>query len=66
MDHSQYMRIALSEAFKGVGSTSPNPAVGAVIVKDGQVLSSGWHRRAGQPHAEVEALKNVPPGDLCF
>lgn len=51
-----WMRRALSLAARGVGLTSPNPAVGAVIVKDGQVLGEGFHQRAGLPHAEIEAL----------
>jgi diaminohydroxyphosphoribosylaminopyrimidine deaminase/5-amino-6-(5-phosphoribosylamino)uracil reductase len=57
MQHSRFMRAALKEALKGVGATSPNPTVGAVIVKHGRILSRGWHRQAGQPHAEVEALR---------
>ncbi|MGV3532798.1 MAG: bifunctional diaminohydroxyphosphoribosylaminopyrimidine deaminase/5-amino-6-(5-phosphoribosylamino)uracil reductase RibD, partial [Chthoniobacteraceae bacterium] len=52
-----YMRAALSEAEKGVGLTSPNPAVGAVIVKDGKLIARGYHRKAGGPHAEVEAIR---------
>ena len=51
------MRLALKEARKGMGHTSPNPAVGAVLVKNGRVLSKGWHRAAGLPHAEIEALR---------
>lgn len=50
------MALALAEARKGVGRTAPNPPVGAVLVKDGELLGSGWHRRAGMPHAEVEAI----------
>ena len=53
------MRAALREAKKGVGLTSPNPAVGAVIVARGKVVARGWHRGAGLPHAEVEALKKI-------
>lgn len=52
-----WMNLALREARRGVGLTSPNPPVGAVVVKDGVLLGSGYHRRAGGPHAEVEALK---------
>lgn len=54
------MRLALVEARKGLGATSPNPAVGAVIVKGGRLLARGYHRRAGRPHAEIEALRRVP------
>ena len=51
------MRLALREAERGVGHTSPNPAVGAVIVRGGRVLARGYHHAAGQPHAEIEALR---------
>ncbi len=51
-----YMRLALRLARRGYGTTSPNPMVGAVLVKGGQVIGRGWHRRAGEPHAEIEAL----------
>jgi len=54
------MRLALRQARKGLGKTSPNPAVGAVLVRDGAVLSTGWHKRAGGPHAEIEALSALP------
>lgn len=50
------MRLALALARKGYGTTSPNPMVGAVLVKAGKVIGRGWHRRAGMPHAEIEAL----------
>jgi diaminohydroxyphosphoribosylaminopyrimidine deaminase / 5-amino-6-(5-phosphoribosylamino)uracil reductase len=55
------MRIALAEAAKGLGRTSPNPAVGAVLVKGGKVLSKGYHHAAGLPHAEIETLRRVTP-----
>jgi diaminohydroxyphosphoribosylaminopyrimidine deaminase/5-amino-6-(5-phosphoribosylamino)uracil reductase len=51
-----FMRHALALAERGRGLTSPNPLVGAVVVRDGQVVGEGAHRRAGGPHAEVEAL----------
>ncbi len=51
------MELALEEARKGLGKTSPNPPVGAVIVLDGQVLGAGYHEVAGGPHAEVLALR---------
>lgn len=54
-----FMRQALRLARKGLGRTSPNPAVGAVLVKGGRVVGSGWHRAAGMPHAEVEAIASA-------
>lgn len=54
-----HMRRALALARRGVGRTSPNPAVGAVVVKRGRIIGEGWHRKAGGPHAEVEALRDV-------
>ena len=63
---TEYMRLALKEAEKGLGRTSPNPCVGAVIVKDDQLLGSGYHRRAGTPHAEVNAIAEVlEKGNSC-
>ncbi|MGE9268819.1 MAG: bifunctional diaminohydroxyphosphoribosylaminopyrimidine deaminase/5-amino-6-(5-phosphoribosylamino)uracil reductase RibD [Verrucomicrobiales bacterium] len=56
-EDEKWMRRALAEARKGLGLTSPNPAVGAVIVRDGKELVSGWHRACGRPHAEREALE---------
>jgi len=52
-----YMRMALQVAQFAVGQTSPNPLVGAVLVKDGQVIAQGAHLKAGSPHAEVHALR---------
>jgi diaminohydroxyphosphoribosylaminopyrimidine deaminase/5-amino-6-(5-phosphoribosylamino)uracil reductase len=52
-----YMSHALRLAEKGLYTTSPNPRVGCVIVKDGNVVGTGWHMRAGEPHAEVHALQ---------
>ena len=59
------MRLALREAGRGLGHTSPNPAVGAIIVKHGRVLAKGWHRRAGEPHAEIEALRALKKPELA-
>ena len=53
------MALALAEARKGWGRTSPNPMVGAVVVSGGRVIAKGWHHRAGAPHAEVEALSRA-------
>jgi len=54
---ARYMRQAVALARRGLGRTSPNPPVGAVIVTDGSVVGRGYHRQAGKPHAEVEALQ---------
>lgn len=59
------MGRALIEARKGAGLTSPNPAVGAVIVKSGRVLAAGHHRAAGSPHAEIEAIRALKSPDLA-
>jgi diaminohydroxyphosphoribosylaminopyrimidine deaminase/5-amino-6-(5-phosphoribosylamino)uracil reductase len=53
------MRIALQLARRGYGMTSPNPMVGAVLVRRGRVIGRGWHHRAGEPHAEIEALRDA-------
>lgn len=54
-----FLDRAIELAALGVGSTAPNPPVGAVIVRDDQVLGEGYHHRAGEPHAEVNALSQV-------
>ena len=53
------MRTALAEAKKGLGTTSPNPAVGAVLVKGNRILARGYHRQAGGDHAEVDCLRKL-------
>ncbi len=53
------MALALRLARRGVGRTAPNPVVGAVLVKDGKVVGQGYHRAAGEPHAEVEAIRSA-------
>ncbi|MFN2475395.1 MAG: bifunctional diaminohydroxyphosphoribosylaminopyrimidine deaminase/5-amino-6-(5-phosphoribosylamino)uracil reductase RibD [Chthoniobacterales bacterium] len=55
----KFMRAALREAKKGAGKTSPNPAVGAVLVAAGKIIAKGFHRYAGAPHAEAECLGKV-------
>ncbi len=55
----KYMRMALQLAEKARGRTSPNPMVGAVVVKNDKVVSRGYHRKAGEPHAEAIALKQA-------
>jgi diaminohydroxyphosphoribosylaminopyrimidine deaminase / 5-amino-6-(5-phosphoribosylamino)uracil reductase len=66
----KYMKDAIRLAAKGLGRTSPNPAVGALIVRDGDIIASGYHKKAGQNHAEVEALSMIDgkcrPGDILY
>ncbi len=55
------MKMALTLARKGMGFTSPNPMVGAVVVKDEKVVGKGFHRKVGRPHAEIEAIQDAGP-----
>ena len=57
--NEKYMELALTLALKGKGTVSPNPMVGAVIVKDGRIIGEGYHQRYGEGHAEVNAFKNA-------
>jgi diaminohydroxyphosphoribosylaminopyrimidine deaminase/5-amino-6-(5-phosphoribosylamino)uracil reductase len=57
--NQRFMRLVLRLARRGYGKTSPNPMVGAVLVKADKVIGQGWHRRAGEPHAEIEALRDA-------
>ena len=59
----QFMRLAIREAWKGLGTTSRNPMVGAVIVSEEKVLARGYHAAAGGPHAEITALNHLPSPD---
>ena len=58
----EWMAEALALARRGHIGTAPNPRVGCVLVRDGHVLSSGWHAAVGGPHAEAAALQALPPG----
>lgn len=58
-----YMHLALVQAKKALGRTSPNPCVGAVIVNKGRIISTGYHKKAGTPHAEIHALTGA--GELA-
>lgn len=58
-DDAYFMKHALRLAKRGLGKTSPNPMVGAVIVKDGKIVTQGYHRYYGGPHAEIEAIKEL-------
>ena len=67
--HAKFMKLAIKEARRGVGRTSPNPAVGAVIVREGRVVAQGYHHQAGMPHAEVDAfgkIDNRAPGGTLY
>jgi diaminohydroxyphosphoribosylaminopyrimidine deaminase/5-amino-6-(5-phosphoribosylamino)uracil reductase len=58
-----FMALVLNLARKGLGLTSPNPMVGAVVVRNEKIIATGFHTEDGAPHAEVEALKKLSPGD---
>ena len=55
----KYMRRAIELAKNGIGKVNPNPLVGAVIVKDGQIISEGYHAKYGDLHAERNAFRNL-------
>ncbi|MHB1346380.1 MAG: bifunctional diaminohydroxyphosphoribosylaminopyrimidine deaminase/5-amino-6-(5-phosphoribosylamino)uracil reductase RibD [Candidatus Humimicrobiaceae bacterium] len=68
-EDKKFMNTAYMLAEKGRGTTSPNPMVGAVIVKDGKMISSGYHKMAGSPHAEINAInaaKTIPEGSKIY
>ncbi|HEV8544056.1 MAG TPA: bifunctional diaminohydroxyphosphoribosylaminopyrimidine deaminase/5-amino-6-(5-phosphoribosylamino)uracil reductase RibD [Verrucomicrobiae bacterium] len=58
-EDERFMLEALALARRGYGRTSPNPMVGAVIVSNGKIIGSGWHHRAGEPHAEINAIRSI-------
>ncbi len=58
-DDIKYMKLALKLARTAEGMTSPNPMVGAVIVKNGVIIGRGYHKKAGLPHAEIEAFNDA-------
>ena len=55
----RYMKMALELAKNGAGRVSPNPMVGAIIVKDNRIIAKGYHKEYGRDHAEVDAFKNA-------
>jgi len=59
MRDEKYMRLALELAKKATSKTSPNPMVGAVVVKNGKIIGKGFHHKAGSPHAEINAIKQA-------
>ena len=62
MEDAIYMKRALRLARRGAGRVEPNPMVGCVIVRDEKVVGQGWHRKFGEAHAEVEALRQAGRG----
>merc|ERR1719160_2132086 len=69
---ARYMREAVSLALRAQGKTAPNPVVGCVLVRDGTVIGRGFHPKAGEPHAEIFALRDAgvavsaSPGDTSW
>ena len=59
IEHEIYMKRCLQLAKNGLGTTYPNPLVGSVIVHNGKIIGEGWHKKAGEPHAEVHAINSV-------
>ncbi|MGL5112512.1 MAG: bifunctional diaminohydroxyphosphoribosylaminopyrimidine deaminase/5-amino-6-(5-phosphoribosylamino)uracil reductase RibD [Flavobacterium sp.] len=62
--HETYIKRCIELAKNGLGTTYPNPMVGSVIVADGKIIGEGWHRKAGEPHAEVHAINSVDDKSL--
>jgi diaminohydroxyphosphoribosylaminopyrimidine deaminase/5-amino-6-(5-phosphoribosylamino)uracil reductase len=62
--HEKYMSRCIALAKNGLGTTYPNPMVGSVIVYDGKIIGEGWHKKAGEPHAEVNAVNSVQDKSL--
>ena len=62
--HNKYMQRCLDLAKNGLGTTYPNPLVGSVVVHNGKIIGEGWHRKAGEPHAEVNAINAVKDKNL--
>ena len=62
--HEFYMQRCIDLAQKGLGNTYPNPMVGSVVVHQGEIIGEGWHKKAGEPHAEVNAIASVKDKSL--
>ncbi len=62
--HEKYIRRCIELAKNGLGTTYPNPMVGSVIVYEGKIIGEGWHKKAGEPHAEVNAVNSVKDKSL--
>jgi len=63
-NHEQYIARCIELAKNGFGTTYPNPMVGSVIVYNGEIIGEGWHQKAGEPHAEVNAIQSVKDPSL--
>ncbi|MFC1568640.1 bifunctional diaminohydroxyphosphoribosylaminopyrimidine deaminase/5-amino-6-(5-phosphoribosylamino)uracil reductase RibD [bacterium] len=64
MDHKKYIKRALELAKRGIGNVSPNPRVGALIVKNNRILSEGYHAGFGEAHAEIDAINKLSKNDV--
>jgi len=62
--HEKYISRCIELAKNGLGTTYPNPLVGSVIVYDGKIIGEGWHKKAGEAHAEVNAINSVKDKSL--
>ena len=62
--HEKYIKRCINLAQNGLGNTFPNPMVGSVIVYENQIIGEGWHKKAGEPHAEVNAIRSVKDKSL--
>lgn len=62
--HEKYILRCIELAKNGLGTTYPNPLVGSVIVYDNKIIGEGWHKKAGEPHAEVNAVNSVKDKSL--
>ena len=62
--HEKYIKRCIELAQNGLGTTYPNPMVGSVIVYENQIIGEGWHKKAGEPHAEVNAIRSVKDKSL--
>lgn len=62
--HEKYIKRCIELAQNGFGTTYPNPMVGSVIVYEGKIIGEGWHKKAGEPHAEVNAIRSVKDKSL--
>ncbi|MBC9798355.1 bifunctional diaminohydroxyphosphoribosylaminopyrimidine deaminase/5-amino-6-(5-phosphoribosylamino)uracil reductase RibD, partial [Sinomicrobium weinanense] len=57
--HEKYLKRCIQLAKNGLGTTYPNPLVGSIVVHNDTIIGEGWHRKAGEPHAEVHAIRSV-------